>query len=143
MPAEEAARLFAELEERHRLSREAALALTYPAQSVNYDGYRQLVDTDAAACTESDRARIALHIVYPCADEVLAQTRFGPVAGVSSGYPLTRPFVDSHEPAPLVCEELRKMPGLLGPKYGGSNRATDIAPGSEQEGCEECGEKNR
>jgi MEDS: MEthanogen/methylotroph, DcmR Sensory domain len=90
MPAEEAARLLAEFTECHRLSRAAWSALTYPVRSLLPDGYRTLVETDAAARVECNRARAALqayhhvrtdvhiflteanppiHIVYPCADE--------------------------------------------------------------------------
>jgi hypothetical protein len=90
MPAEEADRLLAEFTECHRLSRAAWSALTYPVRCVFPDGYRKLVETDAAARVECNRARAALqayhrvrkdvhiflreanppvHIVYPCANE--------------------------------------------------------------------------
>jgi hypothetical protein len=90
MPAEEEARLLADFTERYRLSRAAWSALNYPVRSVLLEGYWSLVETDAAARVQCDRARGALrvyhrarkgahtfltdanppiHIVYPCADE--------------------------------------------------------------------------
>jgi len=56
----EETRLLAELTKRVQSSRAALSALTYPNQSVLYDGYRKLVETDAAARMERERARLAL-----------------------------------------------------------------------------------
>src|SRR5580692_1789634 len=121
MPAEEAARLLAEFTECHRLSRAAWSALTYPVQSMVYGGYRKLVETDAAARMDCNRARAALrtyhrarkgvhmfltdakppiHIVYPCAD----QDRITDAAGAFAASGLRR----EGEAVVLVTTESRR-----------------------------------
>ena len=90
MPDKEARRLVAKFRECQRASNTAWSALMYPVRSVNMEGYKKLVETDAAAREECDRARVAMrayrnarrslriflrninspiHAVYPCADE--------------------------------------------------------------------------
>jgi hypothetical protein len=87
---EEEARLLAELEECKRSRLATWSALTFPVHSVNYEGYRQLVESDTAARAECNRVRATLrsyrqarervdrlltdatppfHVVYACADE--------------------------------------------------------------------------
>jgi hypothetical protein len=57
--SEEERRFRAEVEKCEQLSHAASAALSNPVQSVLYGGYRELVERDAAAGSEWDRARSA------------------------------------------------------------------------------------
>jgi hypothetical protein len=70
-------RLLAEFKERDRLSRAAWSALTHPVHSVDNDGYRKLVEADAAARAESNRARAALR-AYRQARKIVGENETSP-----------------------------------------------------------------